>query len=151
MPMHRRSRGGIVTEERQTQAVFEGLVFDEAGHPLEVVLLGGEPHYVIDDAGFKRHVEAAFIDRQVLDTMQSQIDENKQAVEEGLLRLIGQDDLFTKAAVDSSLSHVDRLMQRGIPLEARQWLGLMGFRVIVDRRGEVVKIEGGGVVDEGGE
>jgi len=138
-----------VTEERQTQAVFEGLVFDEAGHPLEVVLLGGEPHYVIDDAGFKRHVEAAFIDRQVLDTMQSQIDENKQAVEEGLLRLIGQDDLFTKAAVDSSLSHVDRLMQRGIPLEARQWLGLMGFRIVVDVHGDVVKIEGGGIVDEG--
>jgi len=138
-----------VTEERQTQAVFEGLVFDEAGRPLEVIDLGGEPHYVIDDAGFRRHVEAAHIDRQVLEAMQAQIDENKQAVEEGLLRLIGQDDLFTKAAVDSSLSHIDRLMQRGIPLEARQWLGLMGFRIVVDLHGDVVRVEGGGIVDEG--
>jgi len=135
----------------QRRAIFEGLVFDEAGNPLEVVYLGDEPHYVIDDAGFRRHVEAAHVDRQVLGEMQSQIDQNKAALEEGMLHLIGRDDLFTKAALDSSLGHIDRLLQSGIPLEARQWLGLMGFRVIVDRRGEVVKIEGGGVVDEGGE
>ena len=135
----------------QRRAIFEGLVFDEAGNPLEVVYLGDEPHYVIDDAGFRRHVEAAHVDRQVLGEMQSQIDQNKTALEEGMLHLIGRDDLFTKAALDSSLGHIDRLLQSGIPLEARQWLGLMGFRVIVDRRGEVVKIEGGGVVDEGGE
>ncbi len=135
----------------QRRAIFEGLVFDQAGNPLEVVYLGDEPHYVIDDAGFRRHVEAAHIDRQVLSEMQSQIDQNKAAVEEGMLHMIGQDDLFTRAALDSSLSHIDRLLQSGIPLEARQWLGLMGFRVIVDLHGEVVKIEGSGVVDEGGE
>ncbi len=137
--------------EAPRRATFEGLVFDEDGRPVEVAYLGGEPHYVIDDAGFRRHVEAAYIDRQVLQTMQSQIDENKEALEEGLLRMIGRDDLFTKAAIDSSLSRVDRLLQHGIPLEARQWLGVMGFRVIVDVHGEVVKIEGGGVVDESGE
>ena len=136
--------------EAPRRATFEGLVFDEDGRPVEVVDLGGEPHYVIDDAGFRRHVEAASIDRQVLQTMQSQIDEHKEALEEGLLRMIGQDDLFTKAAIDSSLSRVDRLLQHGIPLEARQWLGLMGFRVIVDVHGEVVKIEGGGIEDESG-
>jgi len=138
-----------VTEQRPTQAIFEGLVFDEAGRPLEVIDIGGEPYYVVDDAGFRRHVEAAHIDRQVLEAMQAQIDENKQAVEEGLLRLLGQEDLFTKAAVDSSLSHIDRLMQRGIPVEARQWLGLMGFRIVVDVHGDVVSVEGSGIVDEG--
>ncbi len=137
--------------ETPRRAIFEGLVFDEASRPVETVYLGDEPHYVIDDAGFRRHVEAAHVDRQVLNTMQAQIDENKEAVEEGLLRMLGQDDLFTKAAIDSSLSRVDRLMQHGIPLEARQWLGLMGFRVVVDIHGEVVKIESGGMVDEGDE
>ena len=134
--------------ETPRRAIFEGLVFDEAGRPVETVYLGDEPHYVIDDTGFRRHVEAAYIDRQVLDTMQSQIDENKEAVEEDLLRMLGQDDLFTKAAIDSSLSRVDRLMQHGIPLEARQWLGLLGFRIVVDVHGDVVNIEGGGIVDE---
>ena len=123
-------------------------MFDENGRQVEVVYLAGEPHYVIDDAGFRRHVEAAHVDRQVLSEMQSQIDQNKEAVEESMLRLLGQDDLFTKAAIDSSLSRVDRLMQHGIPLEARQWLGMMGFRIVVNVHGDVVKIEGGGIVAE---
>lgn len=132
-------------------AIFEGLVFDQQERPLEVVRLGDEPYYVIDDAGFRRHVEAAYIDRQVLQAMQAQIDENKEAVEEGMLRMLGQADLFTKAAVDSSLSRIDRLLQNGLPLEARQWLGLMGFRVVVDLHGDVAGIEGGGAIDDRGE
>jgi hypothetical protein len=106
---------------------------------------------VIDDAGFRRHVEAAHIDRQVLAAMQAQIDANKDALEEGMLKMLGQADLFTKAAIDSSLGHVDRLLQNGLPLEARQWLGLMGFRVVVDVHGDVVNIEGGGMIDDSGE
>jgi hypothetical protein len=131
------------------RAIFEGLVFDEHDRALEVATVGDEPYYVIDDDGFRRHVEAAYVDRQVLNAMQAQIDENKETVEEGLLRLLGQEDLFTKAAIDSSLSHIDQMMKNGIPLEARQWLGMMGFRVIVDVHGDVVKWEGGGAVDEG--
>ena len=131
------------------RAIFEGLVFDEHDRALEVATVGDEPYYVIDDDGFRRHVEAAYVDRQVLNAMQAQIDENKETVEEGLLRMLGQEDLFTKAAIDSSLSHIDQMMKNGIPLEARQWLGMMGFRVIVDVHGDVVKWEGGGAVDEG--
>ena len=135
-----------MSDSPQRRAVFEGLVFDENGQPLDVVDLGGEAHYVIDDAGFRRHVEAAHIDRQVLDSMQAQIDDHKEVLEESMLNMIGRDDLFTKAAVDSSLSRIDQIMQSGIPLEARQWLGMMGFRITVDVHGEVVNIEGGGVM-----
>jgi len=135
-----------MSSSQQSRAVFEGLVFDEHGRPLEVANLGGEAQYVIDDAGFRRHVEAAHIDRQVLDSMQAQIDEHKDVLEESMLNMIGRDDLFTKAAIDSSLSRIDQIMQNGIPLEARQWLGMMGFRIVVDVHGEVVKIEGGGMI-----
>jgi hypothetical protein len=140
-----------MTPPAQPRAVFEGLVYDEAGRPLEVTYLGDEPHYVIDDAGFRRHVAAAHIDRQILDAMQSQIDENKDLIEEGMLRMIGRDDLFTKAAIDSSLGRIDQLLTQGLPVEARQWLGMMGFRVVVDVHGDVVSIQGGGVSDEGDE
>jgi hypothetical protein len=132
------------------RAIFEGLVFDEHGRPVEVVYLGQEPHYVIDDAGFRRHIEAPHIDRQVLDSMQSQIDENKDAVEEGLMRMLGRDDIFTKAALGSSLGNFSQQLQNGLPLEARQWLGMMGFRVVIDLHGEVLRIEGG-IVQEGDE
>lgn len=131
------------------RAIFEGLVFDEQGRPVDVAYLGEEPHYVIDDAGFRRHIEAAHIDKQVLDSMQSQIDANKEAVEEGLMRLLGQDDLFTRAALGSSLGQFSQFLQNGLPPEARQWLGMMGFRVVIDLHGDVLRIEGGGIVDEG--
>jgi hypothetical protein len=133
------------------RAIFEGLVFDEQDRPVEVVYLGQEPHYVIDDAGFRRHIEAAHIDRQVLGSMQSQIDENKDAVEEGLMRILGRDDLFTKAALGSSLGNFSQQLENGLPPEARQWLGMMGFRVVVDLHGEVLRIEGGGIAPDGDE
>lgn len=133
------------------QAIFEGLVFDENGRPLLVVYVGGVPHYVVDDSGFKRHIEAHHIDQQVLDVMQSQIDQNKEALEEGMLNMMGQDDLFTKAAVGSSLGQIDKMLEKGLPAEARQWLGVMGFRIVVDVHGEVVEIEGGGIVGESDE
>lgn len=139
-----------MSEERR-RAVFEGLVFDEAGRPLEVVFLGGEPHYVIDDDGFRRHVEAAHIDGQVLKSMQAQIDENKDAVEEGMMRMMGQSDPFTKAAIGAQLGRIEQIMQNGLPAEARQMLGWMGFRIVVDVHGEVINIEGGGVAESGDE
>ena len=52
------------------KAVFEGLVFDEAGRPLEVTTVGGEAQYVIDDQGFRRHIDTAVIDRQVISLIQ---------------------------------------------------------------------------------
>lgn len=133
------------------QAIFEGLVFDENGRPLLVVYVGSVPHYVVDDSGFERHIEAHHIDQQVLDVMQSQIDQNKEALEEGMLNMMGQDDLFTKAAVGSSLGQIDKMLEKGLPAEARQWLGVMGFRIVVDVHGEVVEIEGGGIVGESDE
>lgn len=133
------------------RAIFEGLVFDEKDRPVEVTYVGNDPYYVIDDDGFRRHVEAAHIDRQVLQEMQGQIDENKEALGEGIMRMMNQEDLFTKAAIDSSLSHIDQIMQRGIPVEARQWLGLMGFRIVVDLHGDLVRLEGGGMIGEGDE
>jgi hypothetical protein len=41
-------------------------VIDEAGNPAESGFIGNEPCYVINDAGFRRHVPADQIDRAVL-------------------------------------------------------------------------------------
>jgi hypothetical protein len=45
------------------------LVFDEYDRPLETGWIGSEPAYVIDDAGFRRHVPSAEIDNGVLGEM----------------------------------------------------------------------------------
>lgn len=125
-------------------AVFAGLVVDEADHAVEVKYIGGMPHYVVDDAGFLRHIPSEAVDRQVLDVMQESVLENRGAVVDGMLQFLGKDDLFTKAAVEASIGqmhkNVESLLDVGLPEEARQWLGLMGLRIIIDIHGNVTDL-----------
>jgi hypothetical protein len=129
-------------------AVFAGLVFDEWGRALDVTTVGGEAQYVIDDDGFLRHIDSALIDRQVLEVISEQINANKDIVEEGMMRMLGSDDLFTKAAIDVSIKNIDQVLERGIPDDARMWLGMMGFRIVVNVHGEVIKFDMPGTTAE---
>jgi hypothetical protein len=131
-----------------SKAIFEGLVFDGLGRTLLVTTIGGEAQYVIDDEGFLRHIDSALIDRQVLEVISEQINANKDIVEEGMMRMLGSDDLFTKAAIDVSLKNIDQVLERGIPDDARLWLGMMGFRIVVNVHGEVVKFDMPGTTTE---
>jgi hypothetical protein len=54
-----------VTSSGRRQALFAGLVFNEEDEPAQVAYVGNEPSYVIVDAGFRRHVESEYVDRQV--------------------------------------------------------------------------------------
>jgi hypothetical protein len=133
------------------KALFAGLVMDENGRPLEVASIGDEAQYVIDDNGFRRHIDAETIDRQVLTQLQSQIEANKDAVEQGLMKMMGSEDIFTKAAIDKSIQNMDQVLQQGLPEDARQMLGMMGFRVVVNYHGEVLRIDQPGVADDSDE
>ena len=123
------------------KALFAGLVVDEIGQPLEVASIGDDVQYVIDDEGFRRHIDAESVDRQVLAYLQEQIEANKGAVEEGIMKMMGSEDIFTKAAIDKSLQNMDQVLKQGIPDDARQMLGMMGFRIVVNYHGEVVRID----------
>lgn len=126
-------------------AVFSGLVVDEADNAVDVVYLGGHAYYVIDDAGFERHIPSDVVDRQVLEVLKEQVYSQRDLVVESMLDFLQQDDLFTKAAIESSVDQMDenieQLLQTGLPEEARSWLGLMGFRVIIDVHGAVVGLD----------
>ncbi len=134
-----------------TKALFAGLVVDEAGRPLDVTMTGNEAQYVIDDDGFLRHIDAGQIDRQVLAAIQEQINANKDLVEQGLMQVMGSEDIFTKAMIDKSIENFDQVLERGLPDEARQWLGMMGFHITVNVHGEVIKMESPGVADDSDE
>ena len=58
---------------------------------------------------------------QFLEQMQEHRDEASQA----MMKMMGSEDLFTKAAVDSTLKNVsvDQMLGQRLPPEARQWLG----------------------------
>ncbi|MFQ5942116.1 MAG: hypothetical protein ACE5JF_01050 [Anaerolineales bacterium] len=135
------------------QALFSGLVADEAGNPVEVAYVGGEAFYVIDDDGFKRHVESETVDRQVLEKFGEYIRGNEDLISEGTMKAIGQEDIFTKAIIDSSLKDLDKqfdkLLESGLPEDLRAWMGMLGFSVRIDMRGNVIEIKQPGGTDEG--
>lgn len=124
-------------------AFFEGLVEVEDGAPVTVATVGGASYYVIDDQGFRRHVEAAQVDRIVLAQFMQQLQERPDEASQAMLRMLGQDDLFTKAMVDSTIRNIDldQVVVQQLPPEAQQWLGMLGFRVIIDLHGEVVRVD----------
>lgn len=129
-------------QEPHRQALFADLIFNEQNEPAEVVYLEGEPHYVILDAGFRRHVQASYVDRQVVALIREQILSQREWVVENMLQILGQDDLFTKAMIDASLEHMDeQLLEQGLPEDARAWLGMLGLKVVVDHHGQVINLD----------
>jgi hypothetical protein len=137
------------------QPLFAGLVIDETGQPAGTAYVGEEPCYVIDDAGFLRHISSEQVDRQVLQHLQELMKGSEDLISEQTAKMLGQDDLFTVAAIQQQLKNMDKqfdmLLQQGIPEDARAYLGMMGFKVVVNYQGEVLRVEQPGAIDEGGE
>ena len=127
------------------KAVFEGLVFDENDNILNISYVGGEPCYVINDSDFKRHIPAQQVDTQVLDVMREQIIENKDVISEQTAKMIGQDDIFTHAIINNQLENIDdqmnHLKEQGLPESGRTYLGMLGFKIVVNYHGEVVRVD----------
>ena len=127
------------------QALFAGLVVDENDHVAETTVVGDEPFYVVNDAGFRRHIPAADIDRQVLQHMQDMMKGSEGLISEQAAKMLGQEDIFTKAAIENQLKNMDQqfdaLMQQGIPEEGRAYLGMLGFKIVINMHGEVIKFE----------
>lgn len=132
------------------QAMFAGLVYDEDEHVVETAVVGPEAFYVIDDDGFKRHIDSEQVDRQVLGFFLEQLEDNKELAVEQMLNMMGKDDLFTKAAIDASLRNVnmDEIIAQGVPEQARNMLGMLGFRITINLHGEVIKLDQPAIPDE---
>jgi len=129
----------------QRQPLFAGLVIDEAGRPAESAVIGNDPCYVIDDAGFRRHIPAEQIDRAVLSQMAEMMKGSEDILSEQTAKMLGQDDPFSKAMIEQQLKNIDKqfaaLMQTGIPEDMRAYLGMMGFKVVINYHGEIVRVE----------
>ena len=131
-------------------AMFEGLVVDEKGAIAPVAMVGSDACYVVDEDGFKRHISAEGVDRQVLRALRDQVEGSRDMAVSAMLQMMGSDDIFTKAAVESSINNMEEAVGNPIPAEARQYLGMLGFRVVIDDQGNVVDLSmsGGGAEEE---
>jgi hypothetical protein len=59
--------------------------------------------------------------------------------------MLGQEDIFTRAMLLNQIKQMDKqfdaLLQTGIPEDARAYLGMMGFRVVIDMHGEILRVD----------
>ena len=138
------------------QPLFAGLVIDEFGNVAESALIGDEPCYVVDDVGFRRHIPAEQVDRQVLGQIAESMKGSEEYLSEQTAKMLGQEDIFSKAMIEQQLKNIDKqldqLMQVGIPEDMRAYLGMTGFRILINVHGEVVRVEQPGIAsDEGDE
>ena len=132
------------------QALFDGLVYDENGQLAQIAYVGATANYILNEDGFLWHIDAEKVDRQILGFFLEQLEQNKEIAVEQALRMMGKDDLFTKAALDHSVNHIDmeQIIAAGIPSQARDMLGMMGFRVTINHRGELQNLHQPMITDE---
>lgn len=132
------------------QALFAGLVIDEFDHPVGIAYVGEEPCYVVDDAGFRRHIPSEQVDRQVLNLMAEMMRGQEGPLAEQAAKMLGQDDIFSRAMLENQLKNVeaqfDMVMQTGIPEDGRAYMGMMGFHVRINVHGEVLEVEQPGMI-----
>lgn len=135
------------------QPLFAGLVVDEANHPVGTAAIGDEPCYVVDDSGFLRHIPSRQVDSQVLELMRKQISGNEGLLSEQAAKMLGTDDIFSKAMLENQLKNIEQqfetLMEMGIPEESRAFMGMSGFKVVINVHGEVVRLDQPVAADEG--
>ncbi len=69
---------------------------------------------------------------------------HEEFIARGTMEMLGQDDIFTKAAIERSLKeaaeNIDKLLEQGLPESARMGLGMMGFRVVIDVHGNLIEV-----------
>ncbi len=127
-----------------TRAVFEGLVFDENDNPVGTTYVGNEAAYVVDDDGFLRHIPSEYVDRQILNFLKKQVLENKDILTDETAKMIGQEDIFTRAVIENQLDDIDQqmdtLLNIGLPSSNRDYLGMIGFRIRIDIHGDILEI-----------
>jgi len=137
------------------QPLFAGLVVDESDRLAETAYVGDEPCYVVDDYGFRRHIPSEQVDRVVLSQIAGLMKGSEDILSEQTAKMIGQEDVFTKAAIEQQVKNIDKqfeqLMQAGIPEDMRAYLGMVGFKIVINVHGEVIKVEQPGTASDEGE
>ena len=132
------------------QALFAGLVVDEYDRPVTVTYVGDEPCYVVDDAGFRRHIPSEQVDRQVLALMSELMKGQEGPLADQAAKMLGQEDIFSRAMIENQLKSIDEqfetVLNTGIPEEGRAYMGMLGFRVRINVHGEVLDVEQPGMI-----
>lgn len=123
--------------------MFADLIFNEQEQLVKSVYVGVVPHYVVPDGDFQRHVEAEYVDRQIVGLMQERILAMRDFITAGVIHMLGQEDLFTRASIEHAIENMDRILEPGnVDVdELRTTLWMLKFRAIVNVHGDVVRLD----------
>ena len=123
--------------------LFADLLFNEEGQPVKAVYIGAVPHYAVPDGDFLRHVEAEYVDRQIVTRLRERILAMRDVVTAGVVHMLGQEDLFTRASIEHAIENMDRILEPG-SVDVDEWrtaLWMTGFRATVNVHGDIVRLE----------
>jgi hypothetical protein len=134
------------------QPLFADLVFNEEGERAEIATIGGEPFYAVPDDDFLRHVEAEHVDRQIVEALQDHLRGMEDVVTEGIIQMLGEETLFTRASIQQAIENLDRILEPGAvdADELRTALWMAGFRAVVDVHGDLMRLDIPGWEEHGG-
>jgi hypothetical protein len=83
--------------------------------------------------------------------MSELIDGHEGILSEQTAKMLGQEDIFTRAMIESQLKNIDQqfdaLFDAGIPEDGRAYMGMMGFRITINIHGDVTKVDQPGMID----
>jgi hypothetical protein len=137
------------------QPLFAGLIVDEFEQPAGTAYVGNEPCYVVNDHGFLRHIPSEQVDRKVLEMLRQQISGNEDMLSEQAAKMLGTDDIFSKALLENQLKNMDKqfdaILETGIPEESRAFMGMAGFKIVIDVHGEILRMDQPASTGEGGD
>ena len=126
------------------KAFFTGLIYDENEDLIESVTIGNEAFYVVDDCGFKRHIDSREVDEKIVRLFTDQINGNEEYLANAAANMTGKNDLFSMVMFKNSLMNIDKeieaMFRQGPPPGLAEFLGMSGFRVNIDIHGNITNV-----------
>ena len=126
------------------KAFFTGLIYDENENLIESVTIGNEAFYVVDDCGFKRHIDSREVDEKIVRLFTDQINGNEEYLANAAANMTGKNDLFSMVMFKNSLMNIDKeieaMFRQGPPPGLAEFLGMSGFRVNIDIHGNITNV-----------
>ena len=138
-----------------SHAFFSGIIFDENDNLIETVTVGNETFYVVDDDGFKRHIDSREVDEKIFRYFTDQISGNEEYLANAAATMTGKTDLFSMAMMKNQLKNIDKEIENifnyAPPPGLTEYLGMSGFKVNIDFHGNIVHVNMPSAPDDSGE
>ena len=85
--------------------------------------------------------------------MSEMIEGNEDLLADQAAKMLGQEDIFSRAILESQLKNIDKqfdaVIESGIPEEGRAYMGMMGLRIRINVHGEVTELHQPGMTEPG--